>query len=203
MAVRIRAHFHAAGQPRPMAELAGVVAVLAWKLAIDAINRMRQADYDIDIGRPYFDFVCEFTIFLAHSADRIAYRELDAAARIEFTTALAKRLSLLVEENFGVFLPEMATGEPARHVLDLFNRRGADYAEFDYTAQGPDFGFRRYFAACLREGLPEKDRLWVVDQAMDIEAPAALKALEKTLAGLFHPAAHESRRQRDGAATGE
>lgn len=186
-----------------MAELASVVAVLAWKLAVDAINRMREADYDIDIGRPYFDFICEFSVFLAHSADRIAYRELDAEQRVEFTTALAKRLSSLVEENFGVFLEDMAPGAPTRHVLDLFNRRGADYAEFDYTAQGPDFGFKRYFAACLREGLPEKDRLWVVDQAMDIEAPEALKALEKTLAGLFHPATNKSRRQQDGNGVGE
>lgn len=182
-----------------MAELAGVVAVLAWKLAVDAINRMREADYDIDIGRPYFDFICEFTVFLAHSADRIAYRELDAEQRTEFTTALATRLAGLVEENFDTLLDNIVPGKLSRHVLDLFNRRGADYAEFDYTEQGPDFGFKRYFAACLRDGLPEKDKLWVVDQVMDIEVPEALKALKKTLAGLFHPEAGESRRRRDGA----
>jgi hypothetical protein len=206
MAVRIRAQFHAAGQPRSMAELASVVAVLAWKLAIDAIERMRQADYDIDVGRPYFDFVAEFTVFLAVAADRIAYRALDAAQRLEFTTALARRLASLVEENFGTLLEDMPPGEPTRHVLDLFNRRSADYAEFDYTPDGPDFGFKRYFAACLREGLPEKDRLWVVDQVMDIEVPEALKALDKTLSGLFHPDAGKSRRRPDGsggASTGE
>lgn len=186
-----------------MAELASVVAVLVWKLAIDALNRMREADYDIDIGRPYFDFVAEFTVFLAHLADRIAYRDLDAEQRVEFTTALAKRLATLVEENFGEYLEGMAPGEPARQVLDLFNRRGADYAEFDYAERGPDFGFMRCFAACLRDGLPEKDKLWVVDQVMEIEVPEALKALTKTLAGLFHPEANESRRRRDGAAMGE
>lgn len=182
-----------------MAELASVVAVLAWKLAIDAINRMRQADYDIDIGRPYFDFVCEFTVFLAMAADRIAYRDLDADERVEFTTALAKRIAAFVEENRDMLLGEAQPGESERHFLDLFNRRGADYAEFGYDESGPDFGFKRYFAACLREGLPEKDKLWVVDQAMDIEAPEALKALGKTLAGLFHPETNESRRSRDGA----
>lgn len=186
-----------------MAELASVVAILAWKLAIDAINRMREADYDIDIGRPYFDFICEFEVFLAQSADRIAYRDLSAEERIEFTSALAKRLSELLVENFDTLLGDAMPDEPSRYFLDLFNRRGADYAEFDYTAQGPDFGFKRYFAACLRDGLPEKDKLWVVDQVMDIEVPEALKALEKTLAGLFHPEAYKSRRQRDGVTTGE
>lgn len=187
MAIKIRSHFHA-GQPRSKADLAGVVAVLAWKLAIAAINRMRQADYDIDIGRPYFNFVCEFTVFLAHAADRIAYRDLAADDRVAFTTALAKKLADVVEENHDRLLGDAQPGESARHFLDLFNRRGLDYAEFGYDEKGPDFGFKRYFAACLREGLPEKDKLWVVDQAMDIEAPEALKALEKTLAGLFHPA---------------
>jgi hypothetical protein len=203
MAVRIRSSFHASGRPRTMAELASAVAVLAWKLAIDSINRMRQADYDIDVGRQYFDFVCEFVIFLAQSADRIAYRELTADQRIEFTTALAKRLSEFLVENFEDLLGDAMPVETSRNFLDLFNRRGAEYAEFDYGKDGPDFGFKRYFAACLREILPAKDQLWVVDQAMDIESPEALKALEKTLAGLFHPEANKSRRQRDGGSTGE
>lgn len=197
MVVRVHTRFHAAGQRSP-ATLASVVALLAWKLAVEAIKRMRRADYDIDIGRPYFDFVCEFMVFLAVAADRIAYRELDAEERVEFTSALAKRLAEMVEENGYLLLGEAVAGESQRYFLDLFNRRGADYAEFNYDENGPDFGFKRYFAACLREGLPEKDKLWVVDQAMDIEAPEALKALEKNLAGMFHPEAAESRPRRDG-----
>lgn len=196
MAVRTYTRFHAAGQRSPRT-LAGVVALLAWKLAVDAIRRMRDADYDIDIGRPYFDFVCEFMVFLAICADRIAYRVLDDALRAEFTTVLATRLAEMLEENRYLLLDAAVPGESQRHFIDLFNRRGAEYAEFDYGENGPDFGFKRYFAACLRDGLPEKDKLWVVDQAMDIEAPEALKSLEKTLAGLFDPEG-ESRRARDG-----
>ncbi len=203
MAVRIRSSFHASGRPRTMAELAGAVSVLAWKLAVEAINRMRQADYDIDIGRPYFDFICEFVVFLAQAADRIAYREFATEQRIEFTTALARRLSELLVENFEDLLGDAMPAAAPGYFLDLFNRRGADYAEFGYDENGPDFGFKRYFAACLREVLPAKDQLWVVDQAMDIESPEALKALEKTLAGLFHLEANKSRRQRDGSSTGE
>lgn len=196
MAIRIKSKFHATGQ-RSSRTLASVVAVLAWKLAIESIKRMRKADYDIDAGRPYFDFVCEFLAFLAVCADRIAYRELDEAQRIEFTTALAQNLARFVEENNIMLLGAAQPGESQRHFVDLFNRRAADYAEFDYGEQGPDFGFKRYFAACLREILPAKDQLWVIDQAMDIEAPEALRALEKTLHGLFHPEAAESQTRVD------
>ncbi len=196
-AVRIRSRFHAEGQ-RPSAALASVVAILAWKLAIESIKRMRDAEYDIDIGRPYFDFVCEFMIFMAMAADRIAYAKLDAERRAEFTAALGRRLAEIVEDNSHMLFGEAQPGECRQHFVDLFNRRSADYAEFDYGVDGPDFGFKRYFAACLREGLPEKDRLWVVDQVMEIEVPDALAALDKTLAGLFGGGDDKPRRERAG-----
>ncbi len=199
MAVRIRSRFHTEGQ-RSAATLASVVAVLAWKLAIESLNRMRKADYDIDIGRPYFDFVCDFMIFMAMAADRIAYVRLDGERRAEFTAALGKRMAEIIEDNNEMLLGAAQPGECQRHFVDLFNRRSADYAEFDYGPSGPDFGFKRYFAACLREGLPEKDRLWVVDQVMEIEVPDALKALDKTLAGLFGSGDKPSGRARQAVA---
>ncbi len=183
MAVRIRSRFLSKRERTP-AQLATVVAALGWKLAVDSIGRMRKAEYDIDIGRPYFEFVSEFLVFLATAADRIAHRELDEQGRVEFTTSMVTRMSELVEENRGMLLGEAEPGECRRDFVARFNRRGADYAEFEYS-DGPDFGFRRYFAACLRDVLPEKDQLWVIDQAMDIEAPEAIKALERTVAGLF------------------
>jgi hypothetical protein len=188
MAVRVFNKFHTSGARSPKM-LASVVAMLAWKLAIESIKRMRKAYYDIDAGKPYFDFVCEFLVFLAHAADRIAYRSLDGEKRAAFTTALAIRLAEMVEESRGELLGDAEPGAGHRDFIELFNRRGADYGEYDYGPAGPDFGFKRMFASALREILPEKDQLWVIDQAMDIEAPDAIKALEKTMAGLFGGAA--------------
>jgi hypothetical protein len=195
VAVRIRSRFHTEGQ-RSSATLASVVAILAWKLAIESIKRMRRADYAIDVGRPYYDFVCEFLVFMAMAADRIAYVKLDSGRRGEFTAALGKRLAEIVEDNRHMLFDAAEPGECQRQFVDLFNRRGADYADFDYGPEGPDFGFKRYFAACLREGLPEKDRLWVVDQVIEIEVPDALKALDKTLAGLLGGGDEKLRRER-------
>lgn len=203
MAIRIRSSFHAGGKPRSMTELASVIAMLAWKLAIDSIKRMREAEYDIDLGSAYFDFVCEFMVFLALAADRIAYRELTPEQRLEFTTALAQRIAAAIDDNRDMLLYDLAPGKVQQHVLDLFNQRGAEYADHGYDENGPDFGFRRCFAACLKEVLPEKDQLWAVDQVMEIESPEAIKALEKTLAGLFHPGEAKSRRPRHGGETGD
>lgn len=201
MALRIRNSFHS-GRPRSMAEHASVIAMLAWKLGQESIARMREADYDIEVGRGWFDFVCEYLAFLAMSADRIAHADLDPDDRMAFTTALVKRLGDMVEESRHALLPDLLPGEARSGFLELFNRRSDEYADFGFDASGPDFGFRRCFAACVRETLPEKDRLWAIDQVMEIESPEAIKTLQKTLGGLFHPETAKSRRARDGV-TGE
>ena len=153
MAIRIRSRFHAGGRERTLAELASVVAMLSWKLAVESIRRMREAKFDIDLGRPYFDYVCETMAFHAHFADR---------------------------------------------VLEVFNAAGVDYADYGCDAKGPDFGFRRAYAARVRESMPEKDKNWVYDQVMEIEAPEGVKAIQKTLAGLFGGDEKPARRAREG-----
>jgi hypothetical protein len=201
MALRIRNSFHS-GRPRGMAEHASVIAMLAWKLGQESIKRMRDADYDIEVGRGWFDFVCEYLVFLALSADRIAHDDLEPDQRTEFTVALVKRLAEMVEEAREALLPDLTPGQAGRNFLELYNRRSDEYADFGFDATGPDFGFRRCFAACVKETLPEKDRLWAVDQVMEIESPEAIKTLQKTLGGLFHPESGKSRRTRHGV-TGE
>jgi hypothetical protein len=198
MAIRIRSRFHAGGRERSMAELAGVVAMLSWKLAIESIKRMREAKFDIDLGRPYFDYVCETMAFHAHLADRVAFGKLAPESRGEFTIALAKRMAEAIEDNADMLLDAREPGACRRHFLEVFNASGADYAEYGCDGKGPDFGFRRAYAARVREGMPEKDRNWVYDQVMEIEAPEGVKAIQKTLDGLFGGDEPPARRAREG-----
>jgi hypothetical protein len=198
LAIRIRSHFHRGGRERSASELASVIAIVGWKLSQEAIHRMREAQFDIDIGRQYFDFVCEYLAFMLHAADRIAYRVLDADKRTAFTTALALKLAEVVEDNRDMLMAEPEPGHCRRHFIALANRRGADYADFGYDEkEGPDFGFRRFFGSRLLDIVPEKDHAWVIDQIMEIEAPEAVKALESTLAGLFAPPGEARRHRRE------
>jgi len=185
MAIRIRSRFHAGGRERTMADLASVVAMLSWKLAVESIKRMREAKFDIDLGRPYFDYVVETMAFHAHLADRVAFEKLDAEGRGEFTTALAKRMAEAIEDNADMLLAASEPDACRRYFLDVFNAAGTDYAEYACDEKGPDFGFRRAYAARVREGMPEKDKNWVYDQVMEIEAPEGVTAIQKTLDGLF------------------
>ncbi|GIK26846.1 MAG: hypothetical protein BroJett006_30920 [Betaproteobacteria bacterium] len=198
MAIRIRSRFHAGGRERSLAELASVVAMLSWKLAIDSIKRMRGAKFDIDLGRPYFDYVVETMAFHAHYADRVAYEKLGPEPRGEFTIALARRMAEAIEDNADMLLTASEPGACRRHFLEVFNAAGADYAEYSCDEKGPDFGFRRAYAARVREGMPEKDKNWVYDQVMEIEAPEGVKAIQKTLDGLFGGGEKPARRAREG-----
>jgi len=198
VAIRIRSRFHAGGRERSLAELASVVAMLSWKLAIESIKRMREAKFDIDLGRPYFDYVVETLAFHAHYADRVAFDKLEAGQRAEFTSALAKRMAEAIEDNAAMLLASTEPGACRRHFLEAFNAAGADYADYSCDEKGPDFGFRRAYAARVREGMPEKDRSWVYDQVMEIEAPEGVQAIRKTLDGLFGGEEKPARRAREG-----
>ncbi len=83
-------------------------------------------------------------------------------------------------------------------VRQFLQESGASASAACFDVAGPDFGFRRCFAACVKDTLPEKDRLWAVDQVMEIESPEAIKTLQKTLSGLFHPESVKSRRPGHG-----
>lgn len=167
-----------------MEENATVVAALAWRLSQQAIRRMREAGFDIDAGAQYFQFVCEFFVFVLHAADRIAYRLLPAEQRTQFTTALAHRLARMLDDNADMLL-DAATGACGRTFIDLANRRADDYARLRFEESGPSFAFCCYFGNQVRELMPPKDRSWVVDQIIEVEAPDAVKALQKALGDLL------------------
>ncbi|MDR2240481.1 MAG: hypothetical protein LBE33_08565 [Zoogloeaceae bacterium] len=201
MAVRIRNRFHAAGRAREPAELASVLAMLSWKLAVASIKQMREAGFDIDLGQPYFDYIVETMAFHAHYADRLAYAQLTPEQRGAFTAALARRMAEIIEDNADMLPAAPAPGACRRHCLSVFNAAGADYAA--YGCEGcdgdggdggaePDFGFRRAYALRLRESMPEKDKAWIYDQVMEIEAPESARAIGKTLAGLFSAAPEQA-----------
>ena len=58
----------------------------------------------------------------------------------------------------------------------------------------------RYLGRRLEPALPEKDRRWVLDQVMAVEAPEAVAMVQRSLRDLFDPSAPRARRS---STTGE
>lgn len=187
--MRIKSQWFRSERPRAPGEIASAAAFIAWRIAGNAIASMRRAGFDIEPGRAWFDFLAEWLVFLIQIADRIAFVAMSPADRAEFTSALANRLGEILAENRVDLLagPEEADGARAvkGRFIDLLNLRSNDYADFDYSDEAVDYGFLRYLADRLGYAVGERDRIWLHDQVMEIEAPDALALLRRGLTGLL------------------
>lgn len=198
--MRVKSHWFKSESPRAAAEIAGAAAFIIWRVAQDALKRMRAAKFDIDAGSQYFAFSSEFLVFLVHVADRIAYGRMDESERVAFTTALATRVAETIEDNQTDLLGPPRERSYKSQFIALFNERSSDYSEFDYTCDGPDFAFMRYLGHRMLDIMAEKDHAWVVSQIIEIEAPEAASIVQKSLSDLLHkgPRPTSARRNRLG-----
>jgi hypothetical protein len=209
-ALRIKSHWFRPGATRAPAEQASAMAFIVFRVANQMLKRMRGASFDIDAGTPYFAFLREVLVFLVAVTDRIAHARLEPAARQEFTVALVRHVARVLSENERDLLGPEAAGQPAYAdtFIDLVNEVTQHYAEFGAEpgpadpAAGfrPDFSFLRYLGARLEPTLPPKDRPWVLDQVMAVEAPEAVAIVQRSMRDLYDPS---PRRARRSAVSGE
>ncbi len=196
--LRIKSHWFKSGQAKTPEQNASAMAFIAWRVALNMLKRMREAGFDIDAGGAYFGFVREVLVFLLAGVDRIAYVRLGPDARVPFTTALVLRVAEILRENEADLLGPAglpAGGDYRDLFIDQFNEISGHYAEFEWSeAEGPDFAFTRYLGSRLEAAVPEKDRNWVIDQVMAIEAPEAVAMLRSAMQGVFSTEPRSSRR---------
>jgi hypothetical protein len=174
--------------------VAGALAFITWRVAQNMLKSMRRADFDIDPGPQYFDFLAEAVVFAIQVAWRLVHPRYDDDGRVAFMTALANRTGEELAENRSRLLGDRDAAAIKADFIDLLNRRNAEYAEFGYGAEGPDFAFLRYFATAVAELMPEKDKRWTWDQVMAIEGPEVAATVAKSVAGLFDEAPRRPRR---------
>lgn len=195
--MRVKAKWFKQDRVRPPEEMASAMAFIIWRAGINTVKQMREANFDIDPGPSYFSFMREVLIFMAMVADRLAYEQLDADARSRFTTEVAQRVALILEENEIRLIGPEREQHCRQQFIELYNERATDYATFGFADEAPDFAFMRYLGACITALVPPKDQTWAMDQVVAIEAPDAVESILKGMRGLFAPAG-EPRPQRRG-----
>jgi hypothetical protein len=198
--VRIRSQWFKPGE-KSATEVAGAAGFIVFRIAQDALKKMRTAGYDIPAGERYFAFLAELLAFLVLAADRIAHARGDEAWRVEFTTALANKVGEYLAGNESDLLGADSEQAYKKRFIDLVNARAGDYAAFDWSAEGPDYGFVRCFGHCAADTLAEHDRSWAVSQLIECEAPAAIELLQRAMTGLLDPSPR--RRRAEAGALGE
>lgn len=182
--MRVKSRWFKGDREKSPQEIAGAAAFILWKIAQNALKNMRSADFDIEAGPQYFDYLREFLIFLVQIADRIAFESMDGDSRVAFTTELALRVAENFAENRSALLGQ-SLGACKSEFITRYNERSNIYSECGFGADGPDFAFIRYLGHCILEFCEERDRSWVVDQIMAIEAPDAVSTVQRAMKGLL------------------
>lgn len=197
--MRIKSQWFRSERARSTGEIAGASAFIAWRLAQHVLRNMRRADFEIEPGAQYFDFLAEWLIFVIQVVDRIVYERMGPKRRGEFITAMANRVGEILADNRNDLLGAPDGGDDRdahkQRFIDLLNLRSADYADFDFTDSAIDYGFLRFLADRLGHVVAERDALWVRDQVMEIEAPDAVALIRKGLSGLLDEAPRPARRR--------
>ena len=185
--LRIKSQWFKTETQKTPQQAAGVMAFIVWRVAHNALTQMRSARFDIDIGPQYFAFMREWLAFLIQVVDRMAHERMTQEERTAFTTALVLRVAGHLADNENTLLGAPPPGEETYQArfIDLVNLLASHYAEFGHDGDGPDFAFMRYLGHRIEALMPQKDRYWVVDQVMAIEAPDAVEMLQRSLQGVL------------------
>lgn len=189
--------FKQAGAPRPPDEMATVLASTIWKLADKAVTGLSKADYDIITPERGFRILGEMIAFQVHLADRLLHGRVDDAQRAGMIRSLGKRLAEVMETNIREVVGEDGFDYQS-NFMDLLNRRGDDYATFQFSGGEPSYPALRCLGNMIREVMTEADQPWVVDQIISIECPEIVETVKRAVNGLINPEPPKARRPAAG-----
>lgn len=185
MAIRVKTTwFRQEDDPKGPAQQATVMAATIWKLADKTVIDLSKADYDIITPQRGFTLLAELMAFMLHLTDRMVYRRIADEDRQTLVQTLARRLAEIMEDNIHQVMNDY--GHPYQaDFIDLLNRRGQDYARFDFPPEQPNFAVLRYLGNCIRDIMESRDQPWVIDQIMALQAPEMVATVKKAVDGLF------------------
>jgi len=181
--MRVRARWNQKDNQRGLRDIAGVIAVNAWKIAGEVVLNLENEGFETTTQRQRLDVIGEVCAFLLHCVDRLIYGKFEEEDRAEFVTAVAVRLTALMNDNR---IDAEGPGDYRQAFVELLNARMDDYSDCVYSEKdGPGFNLRRTLGEHVRERMGARDNKWITDYVMDLEGPKALDHLERALKGMF------------------
>ena len=143
MALRIKSHWHDDDAERSLEEIAGALAFISWRIAKDRAINLHGQDYIYESDEQRFAVITEYLIFQLQIIDRIALISLELADsdRQQLVITLAKHLAGHLHDNsIDIFGP----GDYVGPFIAKLNQRGNEYAELNYSEDGPSYPFMRH-----------------------------------------------------------
>ena len=185
MVVRIKSHWHGDDGERSIEEIAGAIAYIVWRLAKDKAITLHGEDFVYDDDRQRMDVIIEYVIFMLNITDRLASVQFsfDDEYRTKLILEATKKLAAHV---YGNSLDLFGEADHIGPFVNLLNQRGGEYAESNFTEDGPSFPFIRHFGYCVQQVMGEsQENRWVIDQVMDKDGPEVVKEITRSIENLF------------------
>ena len=180
--MRVKSRWHKKKGTHSVEEIAGALAFILMKTAMNGALNMEKADFQTETQQDRLNIITEFLAFAIHIADRMTIEKFDENERVRFMTELAMKCAKHLEDN----MRDIAgPGDYQQDFINLLNQRMDDYAEFDYSSDGPSFSMKRYFGEKVKAVMHEVDKKWVGQQIIDIEVPEMMSHLKRATPNLF------------------
>lgn len=185
MALRIKSHWHDDDAERSLEEIAGALAFISWRIAKDRAINLHGQDYIYESDEQRFAVITEYLIFQLQIIDRIALISLELADsdRQQLVITLAKHLAGHLHDNsIDIFGP----GDYVGPFIAKLNQRGNEYAELNYSEDGPSYPFMRHLGYEIQQvmGKSQENR-WVIDQVMDRDGVEIDREVRRAISNLF------------------
>ena len=183
MALRIKSRWHDDGAERSLEEIAGALAFIAWRIALDKAITLHGEDFVYESDQQRIGVISEYLYFEIQVVDRITHGMLDQEQRRTLITQLALRLAGHMQENAEELLGPGDFGKP---FIQGLNERSSEYAELGFNEDGPSYPFLRHLGYEIQGIMGERgENRWVIDQVMDRDGPEVANRLRRATLDLF------------------
>ncbi|MBV2093076.1 MAG: hypothetical protein KUF72_19520 [Candidatus Thiodiazotropha sp. (ex Ctena orbiculata)] len=184
MAIRIKSQWHDEDAARSADEIGGAIAFIAWRIALDKAITLHGENFVYHNDEQRLAVIAEYLVYEVQIADRLIHQMGDDENRVATITALVMKLADHYRDNAVELLGD---GDHANHLIGLYNERSAEYAEFNFSDQGPSYPFLRHLGYEIQQVMAgdEHDNRWVIDQVMDVDGPEVYKQISRAIRNLF------------------
>jgi len=185
VALRIKSRWHDDDAERSLEEIAGALAFISWRIAKEKAINLHGQDYVYEDDGQRFAVIVEYLIFQLQIIDRLAVMQLGLGDqdRQKLVVSVARHLAGHLHDNsVDVFGPGDYVGPFVRRL----NERATEYAEFNYTADGPSYPFMRHLGYEIQQIMGEsQENRWVIDQVMDKDGVEIDREIRRAVGNLF------------------
>jgi len=168
---------------KTLADQASALAFIQWRTALNSAINLHAEDFRYDNDQQRVGVITEYLAFQIQLIDRLSAEFLSDTERQTLIVSICQKAADQIQDN----LEDIAgSGLYRAPFIALLNKRFDEYAEFGYTEGRPGYEAMRFLGHTVMTLLGEdQTNRWVIDQVMDIDAPAIVDQNVKSLNRLF------------------